>query len=98
MRRGINLFYQQGVNFVGSFAAEFRLRVMHLETVTRAGLLGVWVGFSVCSYAGAEAFTQGRGGSSLTDHRNLQFMEIISASFSLSRVRTGQKTDAEDAG
>ena len=38
---------------------------MHLEAVTRAGLLGVWVGFSVCSYAGAEAFTQGRGGSSL---------------------------------
>ena len=38
---------------------------MHLETVTRAGLLGVWAGFSVCSYAGAEAFTQGRGGSSL---------------------------------
>ena len=39
--------------------------MMHLEAVTRAGLLGVWVGFSVCSYAGAEAFTQGRGGSSL---------------------------------
>ena len=39
--------------------------MMHLETVTRAGLLGVWVGFSVCSSAGAEAFTQGRGGSSL---------------------------------
>ena len=38
---------------------------MHLETVTRAGLLVVWAGFSVCSYAGAEAFTQGRGGSSL---------------------------------
>ena len=39
--------------------------MMHLETVTRAGLLGVWAGFSVCSYAGAEAFTQGQGGSSL---------------------------------